>query len=714
MILLHLESLSRQVTKSDLLAFLVSIGQLERRRVGRIDLRAGKAVVEVPDDWQSRLVKALDGQMLGDRRVRVWAETPLNSEDIGGHHFERLTRLLELESRAQAQEATERSRRLSPADAERTGTSLVDLVIIDEDTGLGGRYLLQLVKRKRSPLPWTRLDAGSPVVLSPDSDKGATGHRGVVFERAEGSVRVALGGLPDDLIDHEAWRLDLSGDETAVQRQRVALQRARLARAERLAELRDILLGQRTPEFGRQRDEPVLNPGLNDTQRQAVQFALAARDIAAIRGPPGTGKTTAVVELIRRAIRRGEKVLACAPSNLAVDNIFERLLATGERAVRLGHPARVMADLRAHTLDLLVQEHQDVRLARKLVKEAMGLFRQAGRYTRAKPLPRARQETRQEARNLLADARRLEAQAVEHILDTADVLCATTTALDSELLGTRRFDLGVIDEACQSTEPGCWIPLQWCNRVVLAGDHCQLPPTVVSLEAAAEGFGVSLFERLIALYDRSIACQLTVQYRMHKAIMDFSSREFYEASLQADASVREHVLAGLSGVTATSFTQSPLEFIDTAGASFDEEVEPDGESRLNRKEAALVCRKVQRLLDCGVAPGDIAVIAPYAAQVRLLREQLSVPHLEIDSVDGFQGREKEAVVISLVRSNPQADIGFLQDVRRMNVAVTRARRKLLVVGDSATLSNHPFYRRMIEYFDAMGAYHTVWEEDGET
>ncbi len=270
---------------------------------------------------------------------------------------------------------------------------------------------------------------------------------------------------------------------------------------------------------------------------------------------------------------------------------------------------------------------------------------------------------------------------------------------------------GVIDEACQSTEPGCWVPLLWCDKVVLAGDHCQLPPTLVSQEAAAEGLGVSLFERLMTLFSGSIARQLIVQYRMHRAIMDFSSREFYEARLQADPSVCEHVLADLSGVVASGSTQLPIEFIDTAGAGFDEEVEPDGESRLNRQEAALVCRKVQGLLNCGVAAGDIAVIAPYAAQVRLLREQLPVPGLEIDSVDGFQGREKEAVVISLVRSNPRAEIGFLQDVRRMNVAMTRARRKLLMVGDSATLSAHPFYHRMIEYFDTFGAYTTVWEED---
>jgi len=683
---------------------------MERRRVGRIDLRAGEAVIEIPDDWQVRLVKALDGQTLGDRRVRVWAEDSQGSSDTGGGHFERLAHLLELESRAEAQEAAERGRRLSREDAERTGTSLLDLVIADEDTGLGGRHILQLAKRKRSPLPWTRLRVGSPIVLSPDTGKGTVEYRGVVCERAEGSLRVALGNISDDLAEHETWRLDLSSDEVAMQRQRAALQRIRLARGERLAELRDILLGERTPEFDPEQDEPVLDPGLNDTQHQAVRFALAARDVALIHGPPGTGKTTAVVELIRRAIRRGEKVLACAPSNLAVDNIFERLLVAGERAVRLGHPARVMADLRTHTLDLLVDEHPDVRLARKLVKEAMGLFRQAGRYTRAEPVPGSRQESRQEARNLLADARRLEAQAVEHILDTADVLCATTTALDSEVLGRRRFDLGVIDEVCQSTEPGCWLPLLWCNRVVLAGDHCQLPPTVVSREAAAEGLGVSLFERLMALVGGSIARQLIVQYRMHWAIMDFPSREFYDAKLQADPSVCEHVLADLPSVVATGTTQTPVEFIDTAGASFDEEVEPGGESRLNRQEAGLVCRKVQALLDCGVSAGDIAVISPYAAQVRLLREQLPVPSLEIDSVDGFQGREKEAVVISLVRSNPRAEIGFLQDVRRMNVAMTRARRKLLVVGDSATLSADPFYRRMIEYFDALGAYRTVWEE----
>jgi hypothetical protein len=709
--LLHLEPLPQRAGKSDLLAFLESTGGLSRRHVGRIELGGRQATVEIPEGWQDRLVKSLDGQPLAGRRVRVWADSPPGSKAAGEDHFSRLSRLLELENKAEAKQTAQYAARLSPAEAERSGTTLVDLVIVDEDTGLGGHYLLQLAKHNRANLPWTRLNVGSPVALSAGTGRRSQGHHAVVCELTSTMVKVALGRVSDDLGDHDRWRLDLSSDEVAATRQKAALQRARSARGERLAELRDVLLGERPPAFHPVRDMKPLNTGLDATQREAVQFALSARDLALIHGPPGTGKTTAVVELIRQAVRRGDKVLACAPSNLAVDNIFERLIAAGEKTVRLGHPARVMPHLRRHTLDLLVDEHADVRLARKLVKEARGLFRKASRYTRARPAPGTKQEARREAKNLLDDARRLEAQAVEQILDRADILCATTTGLNTEILGTRRFDLAVVDEACQSTEPGCWIPLLWCDRVVLAGDHCQLPPTVVSQEAVKEGLGRSLFERCVEMAGPSIARRLSVQYRMHEAIMDFSSLEFYDGRLQADAAVREHLLAGLPGVKATPLTQTAVEFIDTAGASFDEQLEPDGESRLNRREAKLVCHKVGQLLDAGLSTLDIAVIAPYAAQVRLLREQLPTPELEIDSVDGFQGREKEAVIISLVRSNPRGEIGFLGDIRRMNVAMTRARRKLIVLGDSATLAGHPFYARMLEYFESLKAYHTVWEED---
>jgi len=711
MSLLFLEPLPRRASKADLLAFLERVGGLDRGRVGRIEFQASRAVIEVPNGWESRLARTLDGQTLGERRVRVWTGPAPAQAGGDEDHFQRLERLLEWEREAEAQQAAELSRRFSGAEAERTGNALVDLAIADEDTGLGGRYLLQLVKRRRALLPWTRLDVGSPVLLAPEAARHmAAGWRGVVYQRDDRSVRIALPGAPDELGDFETWRLDLAGDEVVAQRQQQALRRARSAAGERLAELRDVLCGEREPRFGKETDDPPLDPSLNDIQQAAVRFALSAQHVALIHGPPGTGKTTAVVELIRQAIRRGQRVLACAPSNLGVDNLFERLLAAGQRAVRLGHPARVLPQLREHTLDLLVAQHPDVRLARKLVKEALGLFRQAGRFTRAKPEPGARRQTRQEARSLLDDARRLERQAVEHLLDTADVLCATLTGLDSELIGTRRFDLAVIDEACQSVEPGCWIPLARCDRVVLAGDHCQLPPTVVSQSAANEGLGISMFERLMERYGRSIARRLTIQYRMHEQIMDFPSLEFYEAELTAHESVRGHLLADLPGLAAVPLTQTPIQWLDTAGAGFDEEVEPDGESRRNPPEAELVVRYVRQLLASGLAPQDLAVIAPYAAQVRLLRSQLPVPGLEIDSVDGFQGREKEAVVISLVRSNSQGEIGFLADARRMNGALPRARRKLLIIGDTATLAGHPFYARLIEYVEAAHGYRTVWEE----
>ncbi len=626
-------------------------------------------------------------------------------------HFQRLARLLDLEGQAEAEQAAERARRLSPAEAEKAGTSLVDLVVLEESAGLGGRFILTLAKRNRTqPLPWTRLDVGAPVLLCAEGNTSRPGWRGVVCERRDRSLRVALNDLPEEAREQPTYRLDLSSDEVARQRQRAALDRARAAARDRLAELRGVLLGERPPSF---KPEPAYTPldsSLNEPQQAAVRFALAAEDLALLHGPPGTGKTTTVVEVIRQAVRRGDKVLACAPSNLAVDNMLERLVAAGEAVVRIGHPARVLPGLREHTLDLLVEDHTDVRLARKLSKEAFALFRQASKYTRARPEPGARRQTRQEARDLLADARRLEAQAVEQILDRARVVCATTTGLDNALLGGRQFDLAVIDEACQSTEPGCWIPLLRSRRVVLAGDHCQLPPTVLSRPAAEQGFGVSLFERLAALYGPDVLRRLTVQYRMHEAIMTFSSEEFYEGELVAADGVRGHLLADLPGLAPGPLTEQPVQFIDTAGAGYEEEREPDGASRLNPQEAALVARKVRELLAAGLAEKEIAVIAPYAAQVRLLRDRLPLPGLEIDSVDGFQGREKEAVVVSLVRSNTDNDIGFLADVRRTNVALTRARRKLLVVGDSATLAVHPFYQRLFEYFERIGAYHTVWEE----
>lgn len=609
-----------------------------------------------------------------------------------------------MESKAEIERMEERRKVQNTADAEKSGETILDLVVTDHVHGLGGHQLVTFMRRNETlRMPWHRLRVGSPVVVSPFREDGKP-ETGVVSRKKHDSVQVALNRWPDA----KCFRIDLTADEVTRQRQLSAIMTAKDSRG-RLGHMRSVMMGEKKPGFSNRKLDVQFQTELNDSQKSAVEFALSAEDLAIIHGPPGTGKTTTVVELIVQAIVRGDKVLACAPSNTAVDNLLERLVDARQRVVRIGHPARVAERLRDYSLDGLVEQHDNMPVIKGMLREAEAIFRKSEKWTRAKRERGERQAMRREAKRLQADARMLERQAIHSILDQANVICATTT-FNPELLDDRWFDLAVIDEACQSTEPGCWVPLLRADRLVLAGDHQQLPPTVLSTEAARQGFAISLMERQLKIYGEQISKMLTVQYRMHRDIMTFSSDQFYHGELIADPSVVEHVLPDLDGVLGNEFTQKTVTFIDTAGAGWDEELEPDGLSKRNPRESELVLKKVKSLLDSGLPAEDIAVIAPYAAQVRLLRDQFEGQGLEIDTVDGFQGREKEAVIITLVRSNQQNEIGFLADRRRMNVAMTRARRKLLVIGDSATLGVDEFYRAFFEYVESVNGYQTVWEE----
>ncbi|NWF63320.1 MAG: AAA family ATPase [Chloroflexi bacterium] len=629
-------------------------------------------------------------------------------------HFDKLAHFLDLEAEAEKQESLRERTRLSPAEAESSGNSLIQLVIREEDSGLGGRFLVTFGKRNQTlPLPWTRLGVGSPVLVS-EERAGATSNeenawRGIVSRVRKDSIQVAFNQMLEIESERPTFRIDRATDEISRARQRQALDTAKNATSSRLATLRDVLLGIQKPLF--QKVEPIqpFNKKLNTSQIQAIEFALSAEDVAIIHGPPGTGKTTTLVELIRQITKSGGRVLAVAGSNLAVDNLLERLIDAGENAIRLGHPARVTPELREHTLDLLVEHHPDLKIAQKLTRDAHSLRKQASKFFRIKPDPNYRQSLREESKQLLNEANQIEEQVVASILNGARVVCATATGLDPERLRGNRFDWVIMDEASQSTEPAAWIPLQYAERLVLAGDHCQLPPTVLSNEAARGGFNISMMERILNFAPDGLSKLLSVQYRMHQDIMTFSSDIFYDGHLQADEAVRTALLTGLPHVSESPLTVTPIHFIDTAGASYDEEQEPDGESRMNPLEAELVVKMVNGLMENGVSPENIAVISPYSAQVKLLRQKLN-HGIEIDSVDGFQGREKEVVIVSLVRSNPEGDVGFLADTRRMNVALTRAKRKLIVIGDSATITVHPFYEKMVKYFESIGAYHSVWEE----
>ncbi|HEX8909207.1 MAG TPA: AAA domain-containing protein, partial [Anaeromyxobacteraceae bacterium] len=534
----------------------------------------------------------------------------------------------------------------------------------------------------------------------PGADGSQDAPAGVVARRTRQRVAIAFDEPPPDWATEGRVVLELEPSPVTWERLDAGL--GRMASSKEGRRWHAVLAGAPS-RFGERARGPALPAALNAEQQRALDLADRAEDLALVHGPPGTGKTTVLVEVVRRAVARGEPVLAAAPSNLAVDNLLERLLEAGVDGVRVGHPARVLPSLLAHTLEARVASHEAAQIAQGLVQEALALRRDAhkrkqrrgpGRFSEARVAER-------DARALLAEARQLEARAEEEVLARAPVVLATLTSLDAPALAGRRFPLAVVDEATQAVEPAAYLALLRAGRAVLAGDHLQLPPTVLSAAAQAGGLGVSLFERVVALHGDAVKVTLAEQHRMHEAIMRFPSDALYGGALRAHPAV-----------AARALDAAPLEVIDTAGRGFEESTPEGSDSKQNEGEAELAAAEVERVLALGVAPADVAVISPYDGQVQRLRQLLAArveEGLEVDTVDGFQGREKEAVVVSLVRSNDAGEVGFLADVRRMNVALTRARRKLVVVGDGATVSRHPFYAAFFEHAQRTGAWRSAWD-----
>ena len=625
-------------------------------------------------------------------------------------HFSRFTRLLEVERQAERSRIAQEKQTLPLAELEARGLVVLDLETTEENVGLGGRHLVTFMHESKKRLT-TRLGPGDILAVSPRKAEIEDPPQGTVVSATRNSVVVAFDRNPPEWMREGRLRLDVTANDATFDRAKKGLTQWQAMDSGQKRDRREILLGNSPPRFD---TPPAFTPhrNLNPEQHEAVSLALSARDVALVHGPPGTGKSTVLSELASQWGAQGKRILCTAASNAAVDHLLELCLDAGLRSVRVGHPARVLPHLQEHTLDLLVEAHPDRQLARALFEDAFDLLGYA-RKQRSRGRSRERfgnaREASAEAYKMMDDARVLERKATRSILDGAQVVCATLSMLEGSLLRNEQFDVALFDEATQAIEPLSLLAFLKAPLVVMAGDPQQLAPTVISMDAAKQGLGVSLFERLLKDYGDEVKRLLKEQYRMHETLMRFPSDETYGGQLRAHPSVADRTLHEVLRPGST-VDAPPLLFLDTAGKGFDESKAPQTQSLRNEGEAELVVARVRELLAEGLNPRELGVITPYRAQALWLREQLlDLTELEVDTVDAFQGREKDVIIVSLVRSNAEQQLGFLEDLRRLNVAITRPRRHLFVVGDSATLSGHPFFARWIEFAQSVGGYRSAWE-----
>ena len=551
----------------------------------------------------------------------------------------------------------------------------------------------------------------SASTTSPTSPTSQTSSTRIKYFPFTGTVSYVDGdrmvvAVPDNgqLIDvqgAEQVGIQLFFDETSYKTMFDALDRVIRAKG-RLGYLRDLF-------YSRQKAEtfsfaPLHFPYLNRTQEEAVNKVLWAKDVAVVHGPPGTGKTTTLVEAIYETLRRENQVLVCAQSNMAVDWISEKLVDRGVNVLRIGNPTRVNDKMLSFTYERRFEDHPDYA--------QLWAIRKAIRELRAHR-KRGDDKYHQKLERLKERATELEIRINAQLFGEARVIACTLVGSAHRLLERQKFGTLFIDEAAQALEAACWIPLRKVSRVVLAGDHCQLPPTVKSIAALKGGLGKTLMERIVE-NKPEVVTLLKMQYRMNEEIMRFSSSWFYGNQVESAPEVKFRSILDFD-IPMTWIDTSQFEIPEESNLTFKEQFVGESFGRINKAEAELALLTLetyfnkigkQRILDERL---DVGIISPYRAQVQYLRRQIkkkewAKPYrqlISVNTVDGFQGQERDIILISLVRANDDGQIGFLRDLRRMNVAITRARMKLIILGDASTMTRHPFYRKLYDYIEEL-------------
>jgi ATP-dependent RNA/DNA helicase IGHMBP2 len=629
-------------------------------------------------------------------------------------YFEDQLNLLKIEREEDLQSYIKQRETLSVAERRANGLSWYPIAIRGTEMSRGD-YLTVEVERTTHQDLQHQLRFGMPAVLFSNHDPKQDRVEGLIAYQAGNRLKLTLrtDELPDWAKDGKLG-LDVLFDNHSYDEMQGAIKRASLRNEQGDDHhLIKVLTGTGSPSFAED-IFPYPIAQLNEVQQLAVNRIVAARELAIVHGPPGTGKTTTLVQAIKALIKQqGKQILVVAPSNTAVDLLTEKLADEGLNVLRIGNPARVSEKLFSLTLDSKMAVHHSIKEVKDLKKQAAEYKNMAHKYKRS--FGRAEKEQRKalfdEAHKIMKAVANTEQYIMEDLIEKAQVVTATLVGASHYTIKDRKFDTVVIDEAGQALEPACWIPILKAQKVILAGDHCQLSPTIKSYAAARAGLSTTLLEKCVALHPQAVVL-LEEQYRMHAQIMGYSSDVFYAGKLKAHESVARHLLFP---------EDTPLNFVDTAGCGFEEQME--GTSTYNTEEAVFLLKHLAQLVLKLAAVykvvdfPTIAVISPYKQQIHTLKDLLLhhpvlQPYAEkiaVNTIDSFQGQERDIVYIGLTRSNAEGAIGFLADIRRMNVAMTRARKKLVVIGDSATLSRLPFYADFITYAEKADAYQSAWE-----